>query len=66
MKIVKVDGYRDRHTIETFESFLNLPNMTEQHANNVCGVINSGLSDRSLLSWKVVPNDYILEQNTLS
>jgi len=43
------------------EKFLNLPLMQEEHAKKIVEVINDGLGEHATRYWKVVPNDYRLD-----
>jgi hypothetical protein len=58
MRIVETDNLGGDYPDE---KFLNLPNMTWEHAYAVVRAINSNLDDTSARCWVVVPNDYQLQ-----
>jgi predicted YcjX-like family ATPase len=43
------------------EKFLNLPLMTKEHAERIAQVINNGFYENSSRYWKVVPDNYVLD-----
>lgn len=57
MKIVETDNFDSDYPNE---SFVNLPLMTEDHAEEVCNSINNGFHVDFPRFWKVVPDDYRL------
>ena len=57
MLIVETDNYgRDYPN----EKFVNLPRMSESHAEAVAAAINKGFGEHCDRYWLVVPNDYKL------
>lgn len=58
MKIIETDNFVGDYPDE---KFLNLPDLKEEHAKEICKAINSGFSDRCPRYWRVVSNDYKLE-----
>ena len=58
MRIVETDNFgRDYPD----ESFVNLHNMTKEHAERVVDAINKGFPENYFRYWKVVENDYKLQ-----
>lgn len=57
MRIVNGDNFDGDYPNETF---LNLPNMSQEHACAVADVINNGFGINYSRNWRVVPNDYVL------
>lgn len=58
MRIVETDNFGHDYPME---KFLNLPLMQEEHAKKVVEAINSGLGENATRYWKVVSNDYKLD-----
>ena len=63
MKIVETDNFGRDYPME---KFLNLPQMTEEHAKEVVKAINKGFPIMSSRYWKVVPNDYVLDNTDIN
>jgi len=57
MRIVETDNFGGDYPDE---SFVNLPQMTAQHAIEVADAINLGFHEGSLRYWKVVSDNYKL------
>ena len=57
MRIVETDNMAE---VWAPERFVNLPQMTPQHANTVVDAINDGFGQFSPRYWKVVRDDYVL------
>lgn len=60
MKIVETDNFGGDYPNERF---LNLPNMSKEHANKVCRAINDDFNKGGTYHrfWKAVENDYKLQ-----
>lgn len=58
MRIVETDNFGGDYPNE---SFLNLPNLSIEHATEICKAINNGFSGNHHRYWKVVDNDYELQ-----
>lgn len=58
MRIVETVGY---HAGQNDEKFVDLPPMTQKHAEEVADAINAGFGSFCDRFWKVVRNDYQLE-----
>lgn len=57
-RIVETDNFGGDYPAE---SFVNLHEMKEEHANKVAKAINAGCSGNYYRYWKVVPSDYVLQ-----
>jgi hypothetical protein len=58
MRIVETDNFNGDYPKE---KFVNLPQMTKRHAQEVCDAINVGWMQDHDRYWKVVENDYQLQ-----
>ena len=58
MKIVETDNFCGDYPDE---KFMNLPNMTAEHAYEVVNDINAGFPEDYPRFWKSVENDYVLQ-----
>lgn len=57
-KIVETDNYGGDYPDE---KFVNLPQMTEEHAKRVADAINSGFPENCSRYWKMVDDNYQLQ-----
>ena len=58
MKIIETDNYAGDYPDE---KFLNLPDMSREHAQDIADAINKCFPDTYDRFWKVVPYDYKLQ-----
>lgn len=57
-KIIDTDNFGGDYPSE---SFLNLPPLTQEHAESIAKAINSGFPEDCPRYWRAVPNDYKLQ-----
>jgi hypothetical protein len=57
VRIIETDNFGGDYPDE---KFLNLPQMTKEHADAVCKAINAGFPTDCSRHWRTVANDYKL------